>query len=126
MKYVNPRLVDLVQKHEAQIAALTEPGLDDAERIRRFGEAAGFDEGAFKGVRSYAFEDGESVAYAVWNIGYCPASLFADLPGCKCPVIEVAVGRKSFFGIPSDIPYDWQPTVEVLRRFAEVQQEARA
>lgn len=125
MKYVNPRLIDLAQKHEAQIRALTEPGLEPAERVKRFGEAAGFDEEDFEDVRSYVFEDGESAAFAVWRIGYRSASLFADLPGCDCPVFEVMCGRKNFPGIPNKIPDDWQPTVEVLRRFAEIQQEAR-
>lgn len=122
-KYFNARLA---QKHDAQIAALTDPGLDDEERIKRFGIAAGFDLNHFTDVRAGGSRYGSSAAFAVWRIARCPDSLFANLPGgCGCPVIEVTKGRH-LPGIPDKIPINWQPTIETLRRFSEIQQVARA
>jgi hypothetical protein len=119
---------ELKAAHIAQIEALTAPGLSDSERLTRFSQAARFDAKwteevavAFHSQRTHSFD----VAYVCWTVGQAPYSLFADLPGCSCPVIEVDMGHAKFDGIPARIPFDWQPTAEMLEAFARVQQERR-
>jgi hypothetical protein len=116
-------LADLRIAHEAQIEALTAPGLTDEERVIRFGEAAGFGAGAI--TLALARLRYESPSNVVWLFGRYDRSLFGDLPGCQCPVIENDVGRASYPGIPSLIPLVWQPDRATLECFARVQQETR-
>lgn len=126
--------------HELQIAALTEPGVSTNDRLSRFLAAIGkpddlyllwFTEraGTHHGARYFAWAKsvpGESVAHILWaDTGGMEQSLFANLPGCQCPVIEVGWGRRRFPGIPRDIPIDWSPDRAALQAFARVQQEAR-
>jgi hypothetical protein len=117
-------LAELRIAHEAQIEALTAPGLTDEERVRRFGEAAGFREYDMTDALTWLGLD-KSPPSSVWSYGQYERSLFADLPGCACPVIENRAGRASYPGIPSHIPRDWQPDRATLECFARVQQEAR-
>lgn len=104
--------------HEAQIDALTLPGLSDEERIRRFAEAAGFD----VQQRTIAYRDiavNYSAAYACWNVVDFGKSLFAQLPGCACPVVEM------LSGFPPYVPDNWNPSHSDLELFARIQQERR-
>jgi hypothetical protein len=86
--------------HLAQIEALTMPGLNDYERVKRFGEAVGE-----AGIYIYVYDSycrlscglRPSPARAVWELGKLPKSLFADLPGCECPVFERLCGGTSFY-----------------------------
>jgi hypothetical protein len=118
---------ELKAAHLAQIEALTAPGLNRFVRAERFMQAARF------GVRSIIYvremlmkcrATEVSVAWAVWTKGSAPYSLFGNMPGCNCPVLEVAEGR-DIAGIPRHIPHNWEPTVEDLLPFARVQQERR-
>jgi len=115
---------ELRASHLAQMEALLASGLSDEERVRAFGKAAEFSE---EGVRKWIEELnwGRSPAKAVWYAGHYPKSLFAHLPNCNCPVIEVSYGRKRYSDIPSQIPDDWHPTRETLEAFSRVQIEAR-
>lgn len=116
-------LAALKLSHELQIEALTAPGLSDEERVRRFGEAAGFNEYLMQwSLDRLSYE---SPACAVWYGGEYERSLFGNLPGCSCPVGEVLKGRANFPGIPSYIPNNWSPTRPELEAFARVQQERR-
>lgn len=103
--------------HLAQIDALTRPGLPDDERVKLFGKAADFKEGDWLHAR--CFNGRRSAAYAVWVIGGAPKSLFGNLPGCNCPVIE------QLPGVPHDMEPDWCPTAVELERFSEIQIERR-
>ena len=111
--------------HLAQIDALTREGLSDDDRILLFTDAAEFG----PDDRTSAFFchlHGNSVAASVWTFGEPPLSLFASMPGCKCPVFEQAQsGKMQSKLIPCYIERGWSPTVEVLKEFARVQQEAR-
>jgi hypothetical protein len=120
---------ELKAAHLAQIEALTMPGLTKLERIERFATAARF----YETQRQEAIESARatcdcckdnSAAGICWREGAAPYSLFADLPGCRCPVMEVMGGAK-LEGIPDRIPYDWSPTAEQLLPFARIQQERR-
>lgn len=101
---------------EEQIDALTAPGLSDEERVMRFCEAAELD-AEFWPLLIVGY--GDAPAPACWQLGMYPKSLFADLPGCKCPVLE------GLDGVPHYIPDDWDPTPAQLRIFAHHQREAR-
>lgn len=102
----------------AQIEALTAPGLTDEERVRRFVEAAELKIPVFIYIR--ILHDGSrSAAVSVWSSPNDPKSLFANLPGCKCPVIE------QLEGVPHTLPSDWHPTADQLRVFAHHQRQAR-
>jgi len=120
---------ELKAAHLAQIEALTAPGLTDGERAERFMAAARFDATEYGLVhdirlsKRYAVLGGRA-AYAVWCIGSARYSLFGDMPGCGCPVYEVADGRE-ISGVPARIPYNWDPTADDLLPFARVQQERR-
>lgn len=125
---------ELKAAHLAQIEALTAPGLTDDERTKRFMTAARFndaqrisvlDERALRKNCGCAHCRNYPVASTVWAIADAPYSLFANLPGCECPVIEVRWGRANFEGIPARIEFDWSPTAEELQAFARVQQERR-
>lgn len=93
--------------HLEQIEALTATELDDRTRILRFTRAAGITDF----TASYVIERREktSVACALWYFGYPRKSLFASLPGCRCPVLE------GLDGVPSSIPLDWSPTAPAVR-----------
>lgn len=105
--------------HEAQIDALTMPGLADEERVRRFAKAAGFINRQLAWVLA-ELQSGANAAFSVWNNGAPQKSIFADLPGCQCPVTE------KLPGVPHYIPRDWNPTRSDLEVFARIQQERRA
>lgn len=117
--------------HEAQIEALTAPGLSDAERVDRFAAVARFEAPSRVTARTEVEHGRESPAYAVWCYGCYELSLFADLPGCNCPVVEKVCGnrsyqgRVSYVGIPIGFGRDWAPTLDELKVFARVQQRAR-
>lgn len=104
--------------HEAQIDALTLPGLSYEERVRRFAEAAGFDE--FQTQTALIKDYRVSPAKSVWWVGEPQKSIFANLPGCRCPVQE------GLPGVPHFTPWDWQPTRSDLEVFARIQQERRS
>jgi hypothetical protein len=117
---------ELKAGHLAQIEALTAPGLTREERIWRFMNAARF-HGVERTIMSIGLEThpNATAAYFCWSIGTPLYSLFAHLPGCACPVIEVRTGHAQFDGIPRAIPKDWSPTAAELLPFARVQQERR-
>ena len=115
--------LDLRAAHAKQIEALTMPGLSDKERIERFAEAAGFDNDARKHAAQRVKH--RSNASAVWWFGSPSESLFADLPGCQCPVLERAHNHANWSDIPLNIPADWQPTAAELWPFSRVQIYAR-
>jgi hypothetical protein len=120
---------ELKAAHLAQIDALTAPGLTRRERVRRFLEAARFPPDQRHAVLANCCECAGcrdiTAAYIVWREGLAPYSLFGNLPGCCCPVIEVHDGRADFEGIPANVHYDWSPTAEDLLPFARIQQERR-
>ena len=124
MPFDNPAKNELALAHEQQIAALTDPWLTDKKRVRRFGEAAGFNEKETKkAIKNLAYS---SAAKAVWFEARPEKSLFANLPSCECPVRENEYSP----GKHPDIPKvrgisDWRPTRADLKAFARVQQEAR-
>lgn len=117
-------LAALKLSHEAQIEALTAPGLSDHDRLMRFANAIGqpkdYADDALRRISNY----GCSVGYAVWFDGTSPLSLFAHLPKCKCPVLENTFKIK-YPGIPQAVRHDWKPYRATLERFAKVQQQAR-
>jgi hypothetical protein len=117
-------LAELRMAHEAQIEALTAPGLSDEERVRRFGEAAGFSTFDITSVLT-GFRCAETLTSVLWYFGGYGRSLFGNLPGCECPVIEKRRGTAAYPGIPTFIPNNWQPDRATLEAFARVQQEAR-
>lgn len=104
--------------HMAQIEALTMKGLSEKERVRRFGNAAGFDEAAIAhALRWLSFN---SAARAVWLNGNCEKSLFGSLPGCRCPTYE------GLRGVPrGEVPYNWRPDAAQLKVFSRIQLERR-
>ena len=111
--------------HLAQIDALTREGLSDEARVGLFADAAEFGDDNYLSAQVQLF-NGCTPAATVWTFGNLPLSLFANMPGCKCPVIEQATrGKKQSRLIPCYVETDWSPTVEVLEEFARVQQEAR-
>lgn len=121
-------LAEYKLSHEAQIDALTRPGLTDEERVRLFAEAAGFSERATRTAQRYcgSYYDERNIpapsktytpGMSVWEFGGYPKSLFADLPLCKCPVLE------GLLGATMDIVAD--PTEEGLGVFSRHQLEAR-
>lgn len=112
----------LQQSHELQIKALTAPGLSDRVRALCFMIAADFSEVHKFDVFAYLPLDG--LIHSIWNHGSEAKSLFADLPGCNCPVIENQLERKILHGIP-DKQEDIELTREMLSRFAVVQQAHR-
>lgn len=101
---------------EEQIRALTEPGLTDEERVKAFCLASGAD---YEDLMFFVRSLGGSPARACWRTPFDPMSLFADLPGCSCPVIE------RLEGVPHRIPKDWRPTADELRVFAHHQRVRR-
>jgi hypothetical protein len=103
--------------HLAQIDALTRPGLSPIDRVVRFGDAA--DLPLDKVIRSLADLVKFSPARAVWQYGDLPMSLFANLPGCRCPVIECCPG------VTHDVTIDWTPTAEELEVFSAIQLDRR-
>jgi hypothetical protein len=111
--------------HIAQIDALTREGLSESERIDLSADAAGFDEDERLSAHLQHF-NGCSAAAAVWTFGRPQLSLFANMPGCKCPVFEqIKHGKMQSKLIPCYLDRDWSPTVAVLEEFARIQQEAR-
>jgi hypothetical protein len=115
---------ELQVAHEAQIEALTARGLTDEERVRRSCEAARFHPLDMRDAME-SLRGGASPAKAVWYNGGAAFSLFGNLPGCECPVIEVANGNAAFPGIPDNIPFHWRPTAAELEPFSRVQREQR-
>ncbi|HVR57578.1 MAG TPA: hypothetical protein VMT72_12210 [Pseudolabrys sp.] len=108
---------ELRLSHLAQIEALTKPGLAPLDRIQRFADAAEFsDKDRMEAQWSLRMH---SYAVAVWLQAEPQKSLFANLPGCKCPVME------KLDGVPSDMFCDWKPTVDVLEPFSRIQIERR-
>lgn len=103
-----------------QIEILTDPKLSDREKVERFAEAAGYErERAVEELRS------EPLILAVWRTGDVEHSLFADLPGCGCPVIECSLnGRFAEYGIPFCFD-DIHLTRECLTAFMNVQMDER-
>jgi hypothetical protein len=109
----------LKASHLAQIDALTRGGLSDNSRVRAFARASDFPVQAMHNVE-YMLLKGYSAATALWTYGQYPLSLFANLPGCQCPVIE------GLLKVPEILAEDgWRPSVAVLQEFARIQQEAR-
>lgn len=104
--------------HIAQIEALTTKGLSEQERVRRFGNAAGFDEAAIRHALQWL--PFNSAARAVWLWGSCENSLFGNLPGCRCPTYE------GLPGVPrGDVPHNWRPDAAQLEVFSRIQLERR-
>lgn len=118
-------LAELRVAHEAQIEALTAPGLTDEERVRRFGEVVGFND--YQMRETLHTLSRASAARAVWQWRPHERSLFASLPDCECPVLEKVAGRANYPGIPTDVKNDpsWSPDRATLEAFARVQQAAR-
>lgn len=110
---------ELRASHLAQIEVLTKPGLTEPERIKRFFEAAGYDDEFNQKTSVGLLEFGYSAAHAVWIWGHIERSLFANLPGCSCPVLE------GLQGFPSCIEGNWRPTVTDLEAFSRIQIEQR-
>jgi hypothetical protein len=111
----------LAMRHEMQIEALTAEGLTREERVKRFAAAAQFNSSQ-TAIAMMGLTGRSSAAYAIWTVGDAPHSLFADLPaGCLCPVYE-----RRFSGIPRNVDREWAPSIELLRRFAEIQQAHRS
>lgn len=108
---------ELRLSHLAQIEALTKPGLTKHERVRQFAKAAEFEDSSVGYALSHLVDN--TAAKAVWRNGGPPKSLFANLPGCGCPVIA---GVKGF---PRWIEDDWQPTAADLEAFSRIQIERR-
>lgn len=109
---------ELRLSHLAQIEALTKPGLSDRKRVEMFSEAAGLS----NLERSISFDllvYRDSPARTVWSWGEPQRSLFANLPGCRCPVIE------RLDGIPLRIPNNWRPTAAQLETFSRIQIKRR-
>ena len=104
---------DLRMSHLAQIEALTRPGLSDCDRLEEFARAAGFTEDELWVARHMAKDC--SPARAVWGQGGAQRSLFASLPGCRCPVEE------QLSGVPRFIESLWRPTATELEPFSRIQ-----
>lgn len=104
--------------HEAQIDALTRPGLSEKERLTRWATAVGTS--AEDCVAwNYLVTQGYSAACSTWYSGLYKRSLFANLPGCRCPVME------KLPGVPKRIPNGWSPNADELRVFSRIQIERR-
>ena len=115
----------LKASHLQQIEILTGGGRRDYEAILQFSAAAGFNDSEEHSALAM-MRAGWTAAAAVWTVGCARRSLFADLPGCGCPVQErVTTGRFDDTLIPVEIPKNWRPSRAVLEDFARVQQEAR-
>jgi hypothetical protein len=100
--------------------------LGHIERVHAFANAAEFDDGQFQSAVAIVHKQNYTAAAAVWSVGLAPLSLFANLPGCGCPVQErFENGRFSLLLIPSAVRGDWNPNKAVLEDFARIQQEAR-
>lgn len=120
------------RSHQEQIAALcdTYPGTDE-DRLRRFGKAARWDEFQLDSALTCLMNSNASVTYAAWAIGTARYSLFADLPGCHCPVVENTEAERSgddlpFPGLPAlPLGRRWDPSREVLAQFSRVQLRER-
>lgn len=102
---------------EAQIDALTAPGLTDEERVRRFADAAGFTPNQTGTALGDVKFDSVLVGEAVWFHGTPQKSLFANLPGCECPVAEKLPGATHRAVC--------NPTRENMEVFRDHQREAR-
>jgi hypothetical protein len=72
-----------------------------------------------------ASEGGLSFTCAVWQTGYARKSLFANLPGCRCPIIQVEEGGNRIAGIPADWNHERPFTRDELEAFSRVQLERR-
>jgi len=118
---------ELQLHHFLQIEALLKPGLSQMQRVADFAQAAEFT--AFQLLnaleRLNISRVASTAAAAVWNCGVPQKSLFADLPGCSCPVIETYSGRQSWPGIPEIILDNWNPTEATLLDFSRVQIKER-
>lgn len=108
---------ELQLSHLAQIEALTKPGLSDRNRLDLFAEVAGFNVHELWVAHHILYDC--SPARAAWGQGDAQRSLFASLPGCRCPV------EKNLSGVPHDIPDDWCPTAAELEPFSRIQIERR-
>lgn len=123
------KAAEMKTSHLLQIEALLEEGLSDPQRVAKFTHALGLTAAFEHCVLAEmhlcsSFE--HSAAHALWNCsGPYEQSLFSDLPGCECPVVETQHGRRNYKLIPNRVPEDWQPTREVLEEFSRVQLEAR-
>lgn len=108
---------ELRLSHLAQIEALTVPGLTSQERVERFAAAASFS------IQELWWSlDGlerRGAAKNVWFRGRAAKSLFANLPGCDCPVLE------ELPGVPRSIPNHWNPSAHDLETFSRIQIERR-
>lgn len=113
----------LAATHERQIEILLDPDLSDEAKVRAFAEEVGFNGYATLVALDELNLSGSSPSQAVWLFGDESRSLFADLPGCLCPVLEVKHGRAAFPGVPWEMPD--HPTREQLEAIARVQQEHR-
>lgn len=118
MSHRTPELIteraEYLVSHEAQIDALTRPGLSNMERYNLFAAAVGMPL-----IRTNSVFKEFSPAKMVWFNGCYPKSLFANLPNCACPVI----GRLD--GVPHSLPRKWHPTADELRVFSRIQIERR-
>lgn len=119
-------LAALKVAHAAQIEALLARGISERVRFERFARAADFRVCEESKCFTRFLLLGLTAAAAAWENGIAPTSLFANLPGCACPVLE-QVSARQYFGplIPLGVEPHWKPTRAVLEEFARVQQEAR-
>lgn len=113
--------IELFESHKRQIDILLDEEITHQERAQKF-----FIE--VSGVVSpiSAFPLGfERMKHCVWQTGGQSKSLFGNLPGCHCPVIEVAYGKKNLKGIPKHWNFI-KFTQEGLWAFSLAQLQARA
>lgn len=68
-----------------------------------------------------------SVAHVVWHTPDNPLSLFADMPGCQCPVYEKTNNglHEPLIPVIEEVACYWRPTRNVLEAFSRVQVAAR-
>jgi hypothetical protein len=127
----NRKLTDtsLAAKHRAayeqQIAILLDNSLSEEEKVEKFAIAAGFSrycrEKALHDLKKY-----KSAIQAVWFRGSPQLSLFADLPGCWCPVFERCMRSGGEWDyIPKYASSLQHATERTLRAFANIQMEER-
>lgn len=123
---VTSEAAEMKISHLVQIEAVLAVDMRCRERIEMFARAIDASDAWIAGVVNAIGDRNWAMPYWFWgDTANYPKSIFADLPGCQCPVMESRYKGMNYKLIPSRLPPNWQPSREVLEEFSKVQLTAR-